>query len=497
MLRLIKNNNKKEIHFKKLKNKNAETPFVTSKIKIGINNFKFEKNICINKEINYPFIFKDLSNNNYIYYRDINDKPEPEHECTKRFKINNLIDLEDDVNFKIELGKANHNLRLFNFNNKIYAIGGQSVLDTNFNNYLKTINPNYINFNNNVTLLENDKYKINYRTSKKFLSPYCYCPYYANGLYLFKIENNIISEVIKNPIISGIKNGRYDGRYLFDNAINLEQSLNSGITVFDCNTSILYNEKEKKYYLYQRSNLGRNIRYIQYCTSIDLINWSDFNLIKLNKGYKIMKNNIYYNNFFKIENVDAYIAILPVNLKTEQNKIVNQNLNLYYSENCINWNLIGTIKICEYHVEWLCVGAPIIHNNTFYFYIANNINNSINIYTIPKNRFSYFENKISNIESTIKLKPFLILNNKININLSIFEKGYIKVQLRNEENKIINGYSFNDFNIISGEYDSFNYILTWKNSIDFNNKIVSIEIIGTNFKIYSINSKLMYSELVV
>ena len=148
-----------------------------------INKFKFEKKILINKTIGYPSII-NYENKYYIYYREDNNINEkPDHEITKRYIIKDIFDLTDDEKFSINLGIANHNLRLFNINNNIYGVGGQSLGIANYNEYTKTTNEKYIEFNNkNDIFINSSDYGINDLTGPKIFNPYIYCPYHANGL---------------------------------------------------------------------------------------------------------------------------------------------------------------------------------------------------------------------------------------------------------------------------------------------------------------------------
>ena len=93
------------------------------------------------------------------------------------------------------------------------------------------------------------------------------------------------------------------------------------------------------------------------------------------------------------------------------------------------------------------------------------------------------------------MKKILLKTNEIKLNFVIFQKGYLKVQLKDSNNNIINGYSFDDFKEIDELMDEFNYRISWKNNKPFNNKEIYIEIEGINFKIYAINDKLMHYEL--
>jgi hypothetical protein len=482
---------------------NQKTPEPELKLKkyniiFAINKFTLENKIKVNKQLCYPFIFNE-KDKTYLYYRADSNELYPEHEITKRYIINNLFNIIDDDEFNLSLGIANHNFRLFNFNNLKYGIGGQSLLIGDYNSFLKTNNPSFKNFNDNVKFLQNDDYGINNHYGNKFIDPSIYCPYYANGLYLFIFEGDDYKEVNKLPIISGIKEGRYDGHYGFCDNINLNAS-QKGLSVFDSNTSILYNENNENYYLYQRANIGNGIRNIQYCYSKDLINWSDFKLLDLKPKLNIFSFNIYRNNFFKLDDIDLFISILQVNKKINSKYSgldSIENYELYYSEDCINWTFIGILDTQEYYKKWLVLGAPIMTNNKYYFYSSNFPDESIEIFCIPKNRFSYYTNNNKNLKSNINLKLLIVKSNMININMTIFEGGYLKVQLKDKNKNIIEGYSFDDFIKIEGFIDEYDYILKWNNNLELLDKEVYIEIEGINFNLYSINNKLMYEGLLV
>ena len=100
-----------------------------------------------------------------------------------------------------------------------------------------------------------------------------------------------------------------------------------------------------------------------------------------------------------------------------------------------------------------------------------------------------------NKKSFIYLKKILLKTHDIKFNFIILKKGYLKVQLKDSNNNIINGYSFDDFKEIEELMDEFNYSISWKNNKTFNNKEIYIEIEGINFKIFAINNKLMHHEL--
>jgi hypothetical protein len=451
-----------------------------------INKFKFEKKILINKTIGYPSII-NYENKYYIYYREDNNINEkPDHEITKRYIIKDIFDLTDDEKFSINLGIANHNLRLFNINNNIYGVGGQSLGIANYNEYTKTTNEKYIEFNNkNDIFINSSDYGINDLTGPKIFNPYIYCPYHANGLYLFEFNNNTldINELnYKLPIISGIKNGRYDGHYGYSN------SKNCGISVFDSTTNLLYNNKEKKYFIYQRSNFGTGIRHIQYCTSDNLLEWSDFNLIEYNPPINLFENNFYYGNFFKLNNINNYIGILPNNYKinNDYNGLdSNEHFKLYYSNDCIKWNYIGILDTHLYYKLWMVIGEPILFNNNYYFYFHDIDEKSIIVKSIEENRFSYIKS-VENELSKIIFKPVYIKNKSIIINFKTYN-GFIKIQLLDINKRIIDNYSFDNFDTISNSMNEFNFTVSWNNNKDINiEDEIYIEINGINFELFSI-----------
>ena len=451
-----------------------------------VNEFKFEKKIFINKIIWYLSIIY-YNNLYYIYYRkDDNKNEKPDHETTKRYIIKDIFDLIDDENFSINLGIASHNFRLFNINNNTYGIGGQSCGIANYNEFTKTTNEKYIEFNNQTEIfLNSSNYSINELAGNKIFNPFIYCPYYANGLYLFEFNNDTLDIIELNnklPIVSGIKNGRHDGHYGYSN------SSNNGISVFDSTTNLLYNNKEKKYFLYQRSNFGTGIRHIQYCTSDNLLEWSDFNLIEYDSPINLFENNFYYANFFKPNNVNNYIGILPNSYKINNNYNgldSNEHFKLYYSNDCIKWNYIGILDTHLYYKLWMVIGEPILFNNNYYFYFYDINEKSIIIKSIEENRFSYIKS-VENELSKIIFKPVYIKNKNIIINFKTYN-GFIKMQLLDINKKIIDNYSFDNFDIINDSMNEFNFTVSWNNckNIYIEDEIY-IEINGINFELFSI-----------
>uniref|UniRef100_A0A6C0GZT5 Uncharacterized protein n=1 Tax=viral metagenome TaxID=1070528 RepID=A0A6C0GZT5_9ZZZZ len=472
---------------------------IDSLINIGIktNKFKLEKTININKKLFYSFII-NIDNKNYIYYRDDNTNyPKPDHEITKRLILEDFDSIIDNTNYELKLGIANHNFRLFNINNKLYGIGGQAYLNSNYNEFQNTTNESYLNYhkNDNIFIEGNN---MNHNFGNKIYNPQIICPYHANGLHLFifdDINNNIyIKGNNELPIISGIMNGRHDGFYGFFNCKDIDKS-KGGISVFDSTTSILFNSNDNKYYLYQRANIGLSTRFIQYTTSTNLIDWSDFNLININPKIDLFKNNYYYNNFFSLKDIDIYIGLLPRNKKNSlrYNDLDNKEyLELYYSKDCINWNYIGVLLEFEYHNKFLILGEPIIKNNKYYFYASDHKCRSINVYSIEKNRFSSAYTIENDKISKINLKLIKLNEPLIKINFKTYSNGFIKIQLLNNNKEIIDNFSFNDFDIIKENLDDLDYTVSWKNNNNIPNNEIYIEIEGINFEIFLLNNLVIF-----
>ena len=458
--------------YKDLFEKSENITIFTNKLE-KVNEFK------IQKEIWYPFIY-NINNIYYIYFRYDKDPSFIEGEYIQRFKINDDLSIIEDKNFYLELGTASHNFRLFNFNNINYGIGGQHTGIRSYNTK-KTNNKLYLDYNKNITLINTSKYNINNKViGDKIFDHTKECPYFSNGLHLFEFLNNDICKFnIKNnklPIIHGIKNGRSDKH--------------TNISIFDSSSSILYDTKNKLYYLYQRANVNTGIRNIQYCTSLDLINWSNFNLIKLDNIIDINKKNIYYTNFFKIENIKHNIAILPINDKIGNGyKALSDDgvLSLYYSNEFDKWQYIGDLNKFTYYNDWFILGNPIIKNNNFYFYNVKNQTGIMELYKISQNRLSYAKSH-NNLTSKILFKPVILKDNKIIINFKTSKKGFLKFQLLDNKKNIIKNYSFNNFNLINENIDCYNYELLWNNNslIENINQEIYLELEGTNFELYSV-----------
>ena len=432
-----------------------------------INNLKFYKEFNLENKIYYPFILNH-NNTNYLYFRENSNI-----ELTKRFIINDDLSVLLDKSFSNNLYKASHNLNLFKHENKIYGIGGQHCSQLLRKYYLE-FNAKF--FRKKYFILSKD-YNITYKGYERIFNPSIKNKLHANGLHLFELKKNKIININDNlPIISGIKAGRCDlayGEHHYDENKNFE----GGLSVFDSISSIIYNNSEKKFYLYLRSNLSRGVRFIQYSTSDDLINWSDLQRITIN-GKNIMLNYSFYNpNFFEQEGIINKIGILNENIR----KIINKpksisffsNLKVIISNDFKNWIELGNIGKLIYHNEWLVNNSPLKKNNCFYFYIMNNLENKLKVLYLDNECYSYFYSDRPLLINFNKKK----IKEKIYIKYKLEKEGYINCRLKklkNDENII---YSFDNFNKITYNNDNINETeLVWNIPIENSIYYIDIEI---------------------
>ena len=501
-------------------------------------------NSIIEKSIWGSIIQKD--NNKYLFMRfdsfkdcTYNNGLNADSEAIYRFNINyegDKINLEHDKDFKLDMYAANHNLCFQKVNNKIYLIGGLSVklnyhifkeyFENYFKNeikYFKSEPDNLKSCMNNWKLIEHDHF----------------CPFFANGYYIFKIldihsckRDEIFPLNPNRPSIDRWLSGNHDAFYSDNSLIknltkksktilDLETSVSKcirkgnirgGLSCYDSQGSILYNPKDKKYYLYQRANIAKGLRNIQYTTSYDLINWSSWNLIKYvgcdNKVYA--KGNYYCSNFFNIEGLNGYFGILAFNgIKISRKKKCPVpkpgEYHFAYSLDCINWciyeNFIPNLPVIWENTFPICGeliekdGKQLFFSN---FTKAEDLSNpgELSICSIDKNRFIYADcedvtkpgkivTKLLNIEDT----------DKIFFNFTTYENGYIEVRLLDKDKRMVKPYTSSRFYKIGSNCNDSKYQLKWnkkrwdKSNVNYkeiNFKEFHIEITGMNFKLYSI-----------
>lgn len=184
---------------------------------------------------------------------------------------------------------------------------------------------------------------------------------HVRGLYLFTSSNGKDwKQVQKFPVINVFHNG-------FINAINLFGKSSE----FDGHVNIVYHKNSDEYFIYLRANVSKGNRFIQYARSKDLINWSKFNLIKLDVYNK--KDNYYTPCFMKYK--EKLFGLIPY-----FNPDNFCSIRVITSNDGINWGFIKDIfksKTVFYRGEKPknnnhMVNGFIENKNDLYFYIHNN-----------------------------------------------------------------------------------------------------------------------------
>lgn len=211
-----------------------------------------------------------------------------------------------DDNFKVknfekifrEPGHISHNLYLFKGKekNNFYGIGGKNRNQKPWDDHLKK------------------KIGVNFKI----------------GVYLIQSNNLVNWEIINNekPIIYN--------NYPKNGVTNFEEKY----PLFDGKICCLYSKILKKYILYSRANIQRGIRFVQYTTSNDLINWSNFNLIKSDYFNK-KKDNYYTFDCIEIIKLGIFFAIVPFTNDLE--KPSEYSLRKLISIDGVNWKDIGKL----------------------------------------------------------------------------------------------------------------------------------------------------------
>ena len=457
--------------------------------------------------------FININNKFYIQYRHDKNKSnfyENNKEIIKIVKLNKINEI-NYLNIDLDIKSANHNLQIYNINDRIIGIGGQCIpkirYETDFYNQYKNFLNEYtierkINICNcknldecNLCILEKKKcFFYNQEIRHDLLSlidPYIECPFYANGTYIFYFKDqylNKLNDFESKLILNGFKKNRHDGHY-GHHAIN--GSMKNGITVYDSNNSLVFNHEKNMYYLYVRANLGLGLRFIQYCTSTNLKNWSNFNLIKFDTIQDLSNINIYFSNFFYNKDLKIYFGLLGMGLnnklKIPYNKKSNPciDLNLYISNDGIEWNYRVTLKEIEYHNEYPIFGDFIKYNDKYLIYIQNFKEKKINIYSLSK----LFLKDICNTNISI-----LHLYEKYNILKNIYNKiNYVNKQLHQKQNIIDVLKIYIKLNKSSNNHIKYiKKIIYEQNNIDCNNDEEN-KILKTNIDDFYINDEIEFN----
>ena len=289
---------------------------------------------------------------------------------TRVYKLdNNFNVINKKIIFK-EPGHISHNLSIFKSKDRkhLYAIGGKNRNQEPWNDHLKK------------------NYKI--------------------GVYLLKSTNTYKWKIINNnkPII-------YDN-YPKNGVINFEEKY----PLFDGNICCFYSRILKKYILYSRANIQRGIRFVQYTTSNNLIDWTEFKLIKSN-NFNEKKNNYYTFNCIEIFDFNIFFALIPYT--NDLDKPTEYSVRKLVSSDGINWIDKGVLFYgepidstnltrCNTHVAGIFYKKNDKKLYIFLHHYYNSDKCSINLYNFNVNKSSDLNDIfIKNIND------FYILKNKL------------------------------------------------------------------------------------
>ena len=217
---------------------------------------------------------------------------------TLMIESNDGVVFDQRLHLVLNRSGASHNFTPFyGKNNKLYAIGGVDnwKFDPAFHGIQnqKDFKRVFENKFRRSSATENFNYKIH----RKLISNKPAMPH-VNGLYLFEsAEGKVWKEVQKEPIIT-VWNAGY---------IDAIRNFGKG-SEFDGMIGCCWVPEESLYYIYLRANISPGIRYIQYSTSPDLLNWSEFQLVDI-EGYDISKDNYYIPSIFRYKG--KFVGLVP------------------------------------------------------------------------------------------------------------------------------------------------------------------------------------------
>jgi hypothetical protein len=285
-----------------------------------------------------------------------------------------------------------------------------------------------------------------------------------NGLHLYRSKEGKNWKKVKNlPIISGLRNG-----------VDLNGML--GYASFDATSSVVYSDDLKKYILYQRANPATNRRYISYCTSKDLINWSKFKMLPIvDSSWKY--DSFYCPYIYKASGY--YIGVVP-HLVIKKELYVDGGILLMMSKDGITWrkrNHFIDYKVKNDHrplipktnlynkLLYYPVGGSLIESDdkkSLYFYIHSLKHNRIERYITRRNGLTYFCQKDFSRPAKFCTKLLTKPTQSFGLSLNFNSKpgGTIHVELCDEKKQIIPGCSFSDCDPLTGDYLSKQP--TWK-----------------------------------
>lgn len=400
------------------------------------------------------FTVIDYNNKYYLFYKD---KPNENHKI-----YNNVVFFGGDLTFYeksknpinfsnkkliIEDPVISHNvIPFFDRHNRIKLVGGLHWSKSTYDKKVIKKGNDFILYNGGKIVNPNKILK----------------DIKCNGIYLFNFNDDKIKFVKDLPIINGTHKGLINKRK------------GHVISEFDGRSIIVY--FKNKYFIYLRSNImtaegsvgfsdnnkktkinGGGVRAVQFATSEDCRNWSEFKFININFDYK--RDNIYFFGVQKY-NEDILMSIFPYSNGKEG------FIGLSFSYDGINWTKISKLidsrvsksnsdRIIDFSIHQI-----VNYEKKMLFYIHRNY-----IWWEAKdhkNYISYMEmetDRLTNVyseEGEFKVELENVSN--LGLNFKIEKYGYIKVKIDGNKN-----YDFNNFNRLE-KMDSLYTILKWGNN---------------------------------
>jgi hypothetical protein len=459
-------------------------------VKICDDSILFDRQIMkVSKKAGFFFLMedKDRTPRFKLYYRDYWD-PKNVYKGKNWFQMTVLryhnqvtcyMVSDDGVNFRAgvankRLGNrdillcqqsASHNFSTFFSKNKIYyGVGGRhfhkaSVLAHEHpGKCLKSVK--YIKWklknNRQITRTKgNKKTKCCLVVSDKVPSK---CK--LNGLHLYRSHDGKKWQQVKSmPIISGLKNGVAINSYL-------------GYNTFDSICSVVYVPKKDYYILYTRANPLTQRRYISYCTSKDLIHWTNSKYIKIEKSS--WKTDSFYSPYVYLCN-DIFVGFHP-HCVIKNDKYIDGGILLTLSKDGVNFKKRGhffdfgvkgspkpTNQKANLYKILKCfpVGGSLITDDNYlhqYLYLHSYDKNVIERYKIRTNGFTSLRpinpRKVCRVRTKCLTCP-TTSSPHLNLNYKVTgPEGYVCVEILDEKMQPIEGYASKDCDKLEGNYVS-------------------------------------------
>jgi hypothetical protein len=311
--------------------------------------------------------------------------------------------------------------------------------------------------------------------------PIFYDPNRTLGKQFVSIYRNVRNNAHTAEIITSnnYTNWNNSGKLLFnmDNKIVLKGC--QWHNYFDTLSSAFYNPYTKKYMFYTRYNKSAQQRHIQYSSSTDLLNWSNFKEINLEEHDKY---NIYVPTITMYPNSPYFISFPPI---LEQCNYSTFYTSLMFSRNGHDWKPHPTLKLQTLikSIPPHCFATGIgVLNDKFYIYVMHIRKCKMYCYSVPKDRFFYlYDSSNLNKSTIITSKPLLLVSKNIHFNFKTNRNGFVIIKLLHNKEIVDVGEKL--------EGNCLNECVRWtlNHKIYENNQNYQIQITFCQASLYSIS----------